>query len=202
VDHEEDHGDEDLVPIKAPAAGTVLARSVTPGTVVSPSSEMFVITDLSRLWVAAAVNEEHLAKLREGLTARVYVQAYPDRAFTGTLTKIGEGLDPATRTIQARIEVPNEKGLLKPEMYATVDILAGGSEPALLVPQSAPQEVNGQTAVFVYKGGGRFEVRPIATGRVIEGLLEVVAGLKDGEKIVTRGAFVLKSQLLKSTMGE
>lgn len=202
VDHEEDHADEDLIPIKAPAAGTVLSRSVTPGTVVSPSNDMFVITDLSRLWVVAAVNEEHLAKLRTGLTARVYVQAYPDRAFTGTLTKIGEELDQATRTIQARIEVPNEKGLLKPEMYATVEILAGGSEPALLIPQSAPQEVNGQTSVFVYKGEGRFEVRPIATGRVIEGLLEVVAGLKDGEKIVTRGAFVLKSQLLKSTMGE
>ncbi len=202
VDHEEDHGDEDLIPIKAPAAGTVLSRSVTPGTVVSPSSDMFVITDLSRLWVVAAVNEEHLAKLRPGLTARVYVQAYPDRAFTGALTKIGEELDPATRTIQARIEVPNEKGFLKPEMYATVEILAGGSEPALLIPQSAPQEVNGQTAVFVSKGGGRFEVRPIATGRVIEGMLEVVAGLRDGEKIVTRGAFVVKSQLLKSTLGE
>jgi cobalt-zinc-cadmium efflux system membrane fusion protein len=202
VDHEEDHGDEDLIPIKAPAAGVVLARNVTPGTVVSPSMDMFVITDLARIWVLASVNEEHLAKLRPGLPARVSVQAYPGRVFAGVLTKIGEELDPATRTIRARVEVPNESGQLKPEMYATVEILAGGTEPALLVPPSAPQEVGGQTAVFVHKGNGRFEVRPIATGRMVEGFIEVLAGLRDGERVVTRGAFVLKSQLLKSTLGE
>jgi len=202
VDQDEDHSDEDLIPIKAPAAGVVLARNVTPGAVISPSSDLFIVTDLTQLWMIAAVNEEHLPKLRAGQTAEVFVQAYPNHPFIGKLTKIGEELDATTRTVKARIEIPNEHGLLKPEMYATAEIHTGGSQPALFIPQSASQEVNGQTSVFVRKGGDKFEVRPIAIGRTMEGLLEVTAGLREGEFVVTRGGFVVKSQLFKSNLGE
>ncbi len=194
--------DEDLVPIKSPAAGIVLTRTITPGTVVSSSQDLFVVSDLSDLWMIAAVNEEFLPNLRAGMPARVAVQAYPNRSFAGKVTKIGEELDQTTRTIRARIEIPNRTGLLKPEMYAVTEIETGGSSPALFIPESAPQEVSGQTAVFVRKAQDRFEVRLVALGRTLEGQIEVVSGLRTGETVVTKGSFLLKSQLLKATLGE
>ena len=136
--------DEDLIPIKAPAAGTILSRSVTPGTVVASSGDAFVISDLASVWMIAAVNEEHLSRLRPGMRARVFVQAYPNQPFTGTIAKLGEELDPATRTVKTRIDLANARGRLRPEMYATAEIETGGTEPALFVPEGAMQEVNGK----------------------------------------------------------
>ncbi|MBI4876241.1 MAG: efflux RND transporter periplasmic adaptor subunit [Acidobacteria bacterium] len=196
----EEEPDEDLIPIRAPASGTLLTRNITAGTVVAPSTELFVITDLASLWMIAAVSEENLPKLRVGLPARVFVQAYPEHPFVGRITRLGEELAPTTRTIKARVELPNSGGRLKPEMYATAEIEAGGSEPAIFIPQTAPQEVGGQRVVFVRRAADRFEVRPVEIGRTLEGSLEVVRGLKAGEALVVRGSFLLKSQLLKSSL--
>jgi len=99
---------------------------VTPGAVVNASSDMFTVCDLSTIWVIAAFQEEHLPRLRPGMGARVSVQAYPGRTFAGKLIKIDEKLDPETRTVSARIEVDNRAGLLKPEMYAAVELDSGG----------------------------------------------------------------------------
>jgi cobalt-zinc-cadmium efflux system membrane fusion protein len=192
--------DDDLIPIKTPASGTILTRSVTASTVVAPANELFAVSDLTTLWMIAAVNEEHLSKLRVGLPVSVFVQAYPQKPFRGRITKLGEELDATTRTIKARVELPNPDGRLKPEMYATAEIEAGGSEPAMFVPQTAPQEVGGQRVVFVRRAADRFEVRAIEIGRTMEGALEVTRGLKPGEAVVARGSFLLKSQLLKSSL--
>ncbi len=197
-----DHGDEDLIPVKSPASGIVLTRSVTIGTVVQPGGEMFVITDPSLLWVMAAVAEEHLGSLRIGMPVAVSVQAFPGRSFRGQLLKLGEQLDPATRTIQARVEVPNPGGLLKPEMYADTDFETAASQPAVLVPESAIQEVKGQQVVFVEKAAGKFEATAIQTGRQVSGLVEAMDGLKSGDRVVTRGSFILKSQLLRKSLDE
>ena len=194
--------DSDLIPIKSPATGTILARNVTPGTVVNASGDLFVVSDLSQLWVIAAVNEEYLPRLKPGLPASISVQAYPNESFGGRITRIGEELDATTRTVKARIEVPNLRGRLKPEMYVSSEISTGGSDLAIFVPQSAPQEVDGQTVVFVRTAPDRFEVRPVAFGRTVEGLLEATNGLREGESVVTRGSFLLKSQLMKSSMRE
>ena len=194
--------DEDLIPIRAPAAGVVLSRLVTAGSVVQPSGELFVISDLSAIWVIAAVQEEFLPRVRPGMMARVSVQAYPDRPFAGRVLRIDEKLDPETRTVQVIIEIDNRRGLLRPEMYAVVELESGGSEQGLYVLQSAIQDVNGQPAVFVETAPGRFEPRPVETGRSIERLVEVRRGLRAGERVVVEGGFVLKSQLLKSTLSE
>ncbi|HEU0142693.1 MAG TPA: efflux RND transporter periplasmic adaptor subunit [Bryobacteraceae bacterium] len=197
-----DEHDEDLIPIRSPADGTVLVRSVTPGTVVGISGETFVVSDLTKLWTIAAVNEENLSRLRTGARARVSVQAYPDRTFPGVVTKIDEELDATTRTIRARIELANSSGRLKPEMYANAEIDAGSSEPALFVPQSALQEVSGEQVVFVRTGPEEFELRPVVTGRILDARLEVTGGLEPGDEVVSRGSFLLKSQLLKSSLEE
>jgi cobalt-zinc-cadmium efflux system membrane fusion protein len=194
--------DEDLIPIRAPAAGVVLSRLVTAGSVVQPSSELFVISDLSTIWVIAAVQEEFLPRVRPGMMARVSVQAYPDRPFAGRVLRIDEKLDPETRTVQAIVEIDNRHGLLRPEMYAVVELESGGSGEGLYVLQSAIQDVNGQPTVFVEAAPGRFEPRPVETGGSIDRLVEVRRGLRAGERVVVEGGFVLKSQLLKSTLSE
>jgi cobalt-zinc-cadmium efflux system membrane fusion protein len=194
--------DADLIPIRSPATGNVMARSVTSGTVVEPSGELFLVSDLSTLWMIAAVNEENLSRVRPGMPVRVFVQAYPNRPFRGRVAKLGDELDPTTRTVKVRVVLPNRGGLLKPEMYATAEIEMGGTEAALFVPQAAIQEVSGQAAVFVRRSADRFELRPVEPGRILEGVQEIAGGLKGGEAVVTRGAFLLKSQLLKSSLAE
>lgn len=193
---------EDLIPVRSPAAGVVLSRLVTPGAVVAANSDLFIISDLSTLWAIAAVQEEHLSRLRPGMPARIEVQAYPDRRFPGRVLKIDEKLDPETRTVSVRIEVPNPAELLKPEMYSTIELDAGASAAALFVPQVAVQDLNGKPTVFVEIGKGRFAPRAIASGRPMGGLIEITFGLSPGDRVVARGAFIVKSQLLKASMSE
>lgn len=194
--------DADLIPVRAPASGIVLERLVTPGEVVGSNSGLYVISDLSTVWAIAAVQEEHLSRLRTGMTAKITVQAYPDRPFTGRVLKIDEKLDAEMRTVNVRVEIPNRGGLLKPEMYATIELDAGGSAEALFVPQVAVQDVSGKPTVFVETGPGRFAPRAVTTGRPMDSLVEITSGLTGGEKVVARGAFIVKSQLLKSSLEE
>jgi cobalt-zinc-cadmium efflux system membrane fusion protein len=196
------HRDEDLIPIQSPAGGVVVARNVTPGTVVNTSTDLFVISDLSSLWMIATLAEEHLARLKPGLPVRVTVQAYPGRHFPGRIARLGEQLDPATRTVQVRVALPNRDGLLKPEMYARAEILLGPSAPALFVPQEAVQEIEGQTAVFVRTAPERFEPRAVRTARTVGTDVEITAGLRPGEVIAVRGSYILKSELLKAALAE
>ncbi len=194
--------DDDLIPIRAPAAGIVLSRLVTPGSVVQPSGELFVISDLSRIWVIANVQEEFLPRVRTRMPARVSVQAYPGRRFAGRVLRVDEKLDPETRTVQAIVELDNRHGLLKPEMYAVVELEAGASEQGLFIAQTALQDLNGQLSVFVETAPGRFEPRAVETGRTLDRLVEIRRGLRPGERVVAEGSFVLKSHLLKSTLSE
>lgn len=194
--------DDDLIPIRAPAEGIVLSRLVTAGSVVQPSSELFVISDLSTLWVIANVQEEFLSRVRPRMPALVSVQAYPDRRFPGRVIRVDEKLDPETRTVQAIVEIDNRHALLRPEMYAVVELEAGSSERGLFIAQTAIQDLNGQPSIFVETRPGRFEPRPVETGRTLDRLIEIRRGLAAGERVVTEGSFVLKSHLLKSTLSE
>jgi multidrug efflux pump subunit AcrA (membrane-fusion protein) len=192
--------ENDLIPVRAPASGTVITRNVTQGAVVTPAVDLFVISNLETLWAIAEVNEEHLGKLRPGMPARVYVQAWSQEPFSGRIAKLGESLDPQTRTVKVRIVLPNKAGRLKPEMYATAEIDVGGSKQSIFVPAEAVQEVRGQAVVFVRVDEKRFEARPVETGRTIGGAIEVVRGIRPGETVASRGAFVLKSEHLKASL--
>lgn len=192
--------DRDLIPVRSPAAGTVLTRGVTPGTVVTPANDLFVLSDLASVWAIAEVNEEHLRKLRVGMPGRIYVQAWPDQPFSGRIGYIGEALDPSTRTVKVRIELPNRAGRLKPEMYARAEIDVGSSQSAVVVHEDATQEVRGQIVVFVRVAPERFEVRRIEVGRRLEGAVEILRGVRAGEAVVTKGAFILKSEYLKASL--
>ncbi|MBS1856076.1 MAG: efflux RND transporter periplasmic adaptor subunit, partial [Acidobacteria bacterium] len=196
-----DREDEtEFIPVTTPAGGTVISRAVTPGTVVTPANDLFIVSNLSSLWAIAEVNEEYLPRLRPGMPARIYVQAYGRESFSGRIGRLGEAFDPTTRTVKVRIDLPNRGGRLKPEMYASAEIEVGGSEPAVFVPQGAIQEVRGENVVFVRTAADRFEVRALELGRTLDGSFEVLRGLKPGERVATRGAFVLKSEYLKAAL--
>jgi cobalt-zinc-cadmium efflux system membrane fusion protein len=114
--------------VTAPFAGTVIEKKVTLGELATPSEPMFTVADLSRVWIQAALPEAALSKVRVGASAKVTVPAYPGEAFTGKVGHIGAMLDKDTRTVAARIEVPNADGRLKPEMFATATIEAVGEK--------------------------------------------------------------------------
>jgi len=201
---EEKPGEEDLdlIPIKSPADAIVLKRLVTTGTVVNIGQELFVLADLSKVMMIAQVPEAYLGRLRVGQAVAVTVQSYPDRQFPGRIDRLAEELDPETRTLQVRIALANPNGALKPESYAKAAIPIGAARPAIFIPASAVQDIDGSTTVFVQKAASKFEMRPVALGRSVQDRVEITDGLAAGEQVAIEGAFLLKSQLLKARLGE
>ena len=198
-----DNHDEDLIPVKAPASGTLLERRVTAGSVVAAAAELFVLSDLSTIWMVANVGEAAISRVRTGQSVRIEVQSQPGRSFWGKVIKLGDQLEPATRTLPVRIELANPGGLLKPEMYADAELGSGATGGrAVYVAEPALQEVKGQTVVFVEKAPGQYDARAVETGRSLDGRVAVLHGLEAGDRVVVKGAFILKSQLLKKSLAE
>ena len=191
---------EDEVPIIAPADGYIIEKNVTPGKTVELSSVTFVIGDLSKVWMFASVRQEDLEKIRVGQSAFVTLPGLDGARFPGKITNLGQQFDPNTRVMQVRIELSNSNNRLRPEMLANAEIPVGGRKPALLVPSDAVQQVNGQDVVFVRTAPDRFAVRPVRVGETSDGKTPVLDGIKAGDQVAIRGSFILKSQLLKSTL--
>ncbi len=198
-------GSDERVLVKSPSAGVVMKREVTPGASVNPGDNLFLISDLSTVWVMAEVPEKNLSALKVGAPVEVKVAAYPDEAFKGKIARLGETLNPETRTIEVRCLVDNRSGKLKPEMYASISIspaTAGEKRPALMVNTAALQEMDGQTVVFVVRGENQFEKRAVKIERKQGELVEVLSGLSHGERVVTAGSFQLKSEFSKDKLAE
>jgi membrane fusion protein, heavy metal efflux system len=192
--------EKDYIPVKAPSAGIVLDRHATAGSVVSTGEHVFSLTDLSTVWVIAAVNEADLSAVRVGRPVRVSVRAFPGVAFPGRIQRLGESLDPATRTLQVRALVPNPGARLRPEMYATVELEQSASRDSIVIPEAAAQDVNGHRVVFVRTALDRFVPRAIQIARTMNGQMEITDGLRAGDQIAVKGSFLLKTQLLKSSL--
>jgi cobalt-zinc-cadmium efflux system membrane fusion protein len=159
-----------------------------------------VLGDLEHLWMLASVGRESLAKLKIGQSAEVTLPGIAGKSFAGTITNLGQAFDPTTRRLQIRIQLQGSSDLLHPEMLANAEIEAGARRPVLLVDSDAVQQVNGQDVVFVREAADRFAVRAVRVDETIHGRLAISEGLQPGEEIVTRGGFLLKSQLLKAAM--
>jgi cobalt-zinc-cadmium efflux system membrane fusion protein len=187
--------------VTAPFAGAVIEKHVTLGELASPSEPMFTIADLSRVWILAALPEAALAKVRLGANAKVTVPAYPGETFTGVVGHIGAMLDKDTRTIAARIEVPNADGRLKPEMFATATIeAAGDKQEVIALPDAAIVLLEGQPTIFVFEQGA-YEARRVEPGERVGGRTVLKSGVKAGDQVVTAGAYALKARKLKSQLG-
>jgi membrane fusion protein, heavy metal efflux system len=194
--------DKELIPMRSPIDGVVMARNVTVGQGVATGFEAFVISNLHTVWVTASVNEKDLPLVRVGVPADVVSQAYPDRIFHGRVGMIGDELDPQTRTVPVRIVVPNSETLLRPGMFASVHLTESETRNALFVPEDALQDINGMRVVFTSTDGSTFHAKTVNIGTRSKGKVEIVDGLTPQDRVVVKGAFMVKAEMLKGTMGE
>jgi membrane fusion protein, heavy metal efflux system len=189
-------------PLVSSLNGTVIERTITLGELITPKDKAFTIADLSTVWIILDVYEQNLLAIRKGAEVEITVDAFPGETFKGTIVYLSDVLNPATRTIDARVEVPNPQRRLRPGMFARAAvILPGRGSDALVAPLAALQQVNNQTVAFVEMKPGTYEVRQVAVERRSPLYGKIQSGLHEGETVITTGAFYLKSILLKEQIG-
>ncbi|MEQ1948582.1 MAG: efflux RND transporter periplasmic adaptor subunit [Bryobacteraceae bacterium] len=188
--------------VRAPFAGVITKVLTASGELVDSSHDLFTVADLSRVWVQAEVYEKDLGRVRVGQNAVITVDTYPGQRFVGRVSYISDVLDPQTRTAKVRCELPNPGLRLKLDMFATIRVPTSFSKTAIAVPDSALQQVDNENVLFIRKAATSFEMRRVKTGNNVDGQLEIVSGLKEGERVVTDGAFHLKSILAGKSLGE
>lgn len=189
------------VPVVAPFDGRVIARNLTKGEVVETTEKLFVVADLSEVWVTAKIPEKDIPYIRNdqtgpGQLVEVHVSAYPGQTFQGNITYVGDVLEPATRTMRLRLELPNPERKLKPEMYATVRVYSDPEPNVLLLPETAIQRDRDRQFVFVQREPGLFEIRPVQLGDSNGKEVKVLGGVEEQDAVVITGSYVLKSELL------
>jgi len=180
--------------LTSPVGGKVVERNLNPGQEVrsDASTPLFVISEPSRLWVLLDVTEKDLGDILPGAELAIHTPAYPDRSFPGRLDRLSAALDPVTRTARARGRVPNPDGLLKAEMYVTVDVIHS-TEPRLMLPARAVIQDAGRRYVFVQERPGRYRRVAVSAGPEREGAVPVLSGLAETARVVTQGSLLLEA---------
>jgi len=187
--------------VRSPISGIITEKHAIVGELSDPSRSLYTVADLSSVWVQIDINEKDLAKVHKGQSAIVTVGAFPDSKLKGRITYIADVVDESTRTVKARIEVANPGRKMKPEMFATVELALANDAPAVLaVPEDALKDLDGKKVVFVAEHETEFVARQVETGRVAGGMVEIVAGLKEGDRYAVKGSFILKSEIKKGEM--
>lgn len=186
----------------SPVSGTVLERTAVQGQSADPSQPLFRIGDLSHLWLVAQSPERDVVRLRPGSSAEITLAALPGQKLQGTVDWIAREVDPHSRTVPIRIVIPNPDGRLKPGMFATAWVETGAQgEQVVALPATALQRMDDRWVVFLPRGEGRFEVRPVERGRDLGDEVVILSGLKPGERVVVEGAFVLRAEAEKGEGG-
>jgi len=185
------------IAVPSPASGYVVEKDVVEGAAVQPGMRLFRLAGLDRVWVEAEIYESELPKVRTGQPAVVTLAYLPGEELHGRVSLVYPQVDPESRTGRVRISIPNRIGpggpMLKPDMYADV-VLQAQTRNALLVPEQAVLYTGPRRIVFVDLGGGRFEPRDVRLGAKNEGSFEVLAGLQEGDVVVTSGNFLLDAE--------
>ena len=185
--------------MKSPLTGIVVERSVTPGQSVGGdvNQVLFTVADLDMLQVVADVYERDLALVKEGQFAKVKVEAYPDRDFPATVASIGDVVDPASRTIKLRAWVNNRDHKLKPEMFARLLLQVGDATRILAVPKEAVLEVDGKQFVYLVEDSNRYVKQEVKAANFTTDQMRILEGLMPGQRIVIKGAVLIKGQEIK-----
>lgn len=195
----DESSDSSELVLRSPIDGTVIERAAIQGQMADPAQPLFRIGDMSKLWLVVHAFERDAVRLTPGSAARVSFAALPGRAFAGNVTLIGKQVDAGSRTIPVRIEIANSEQLLRPGMSATAWVPVGKiSEKVIAVPVAALQRLENEWLVFVPTGRDTFEMRPVGRGRDLGTEIEIVSGLKAGERVVIEGAFLLKAEAEKA----
>jgi Cu(I)/Ag(I) efflux system membrane fusion protein len=182
----------DLV-VRSPVGGTVLEKQVVQGQYVTAGQDLFLLADLSRLWLSAKVHEQELDGIKAGQPAVARFPAFPGRDFPGRIRFLDPVLDPATRTAGVRVELPNPGGALKPGMFATVELRVDLGR-GLAIQRSAVLDTGARQVVYVQVAPGRFVGREVRLGAPVGDRVQVVQGLAAGERVVTAANFLIDSQ--------
>ena len=192
--------------LRAPFAGTLVERHLQRGEYVARPDTLFTVADLSSLWIWIDVYERDLSRVHLGDEARVTVDAWPGRTWSGAVTYIRDAVDPDSRTVRARIEVENPDRALRAEMFAAVQLLDphhedADAETVLAVPDAAVQRGAKGSVLYVETAPGTYEQRDITLGHRSGGFAEVLSGLTTGEQVVVAGAFLMKTEAARESLG-
>ena len=186
--------------VRAPISGKVLEINVAPGeyrAAVSFSTDttapLLTIADLSTVWVTADVAEPFLRLVHVGQPVAVSLVSFPDEVFNGSVSRIGDVLDPQTRTLKVTVDLPNPGGRFRPEMFGSIR-QPGPRRPLPVLPPDAVVLEYGRPVVFVERAPGRFERRPVATGARAESLVAITQGVQAGDRVVVDGAVLLRGR--------
>jgi cobalt-zinc-cadmium efflux system membrane fusion protein len=197
-----------IYPLRAPFAGTVVERHATLGELVTPERNLFTLADLSRVWIWIDVYQRDLGGVHVDDLAQARVDAFPGDVFEGKVSYLSARVDADTRTVRARLDVPNPGGKLRPGMFVEVELVdphaQHGTEArsaSLVVPEGAVMRDGEGFVVFVATGERRFERREVRIGRRVGGFVEISSGLAMDESVVVEGAFLLKSAAAKESLG-
>ncbi len=186
--------------IASPFDGVVNSVAVSTGEIVDGSRQMFTVADLSTVWVQVQVPERELGAVQVGEAVAIQDDAYPGRQFNGKVTYIADQVDPNTGTVAVRCEVPNPDEALRVNMFVTADIISPVGRNAVLVPNSALQDVDGKKAIFSPDGADHFTWHAVHLGVSSDGFTEIRDGLAPNTPVVTDGSYWLKATLLAQTI--
>jgi cobalt-zinc-cadmium efflux system membrane fusion protein len=182
------------VEVRSPLAGKVLELNVTAGEYRNDTNaQLMTIANLSTVWVSADVPESSIRLVQAGERVDITLAAYPNEVFRGRVTRIADTVDPQTRTIKVRAELDNPKGRFRPEMFGSIRHTEA-TQVRPVTPVGAVIQGDGHNVVFIEVGPGRFQQTEITVGKRTGDLLPVLSGLKSGDRVVTDGAMLLKSQ--------
>ncbi|GAB2894971.1 efflux RND transporter periplasmic adaptor subunit [Paraburkholderia jirisanensis] len=186
--------------LRAPFAGTIVAKHVAPGESVAADANLFTLSDLSTVWAEMAVPAQHLNDVRVGRNATVSTSAFESTAH-GAISFVGALLGEQTRTAPARVVLPNPGGTWRPGLFVEVSVVAGARDVPVAVSTEALYDIDGASAVFVLAQQG-FVAQPVQTGRRDAQSVEIVAGLRAGQRYAAQNAYVLKAELQKGSADE
>lgn len=190
------------LPVKAPISGVIVERNVVIGQSVDGTSNAFRIINTSSVWVDGQIYEKDLNKINDKKEIYFITSTYPGEKFTGRIIYIGQVIDEESRTITVRAEFNNQNGNLKPQMFGELHLPVGNNSTAILIPAESVVKIGNENFVFVQKGGTQFERRRVITGAEQNNLIEIKEGLKEKENVTIKGAFYLKSEMMKDELEE
>lgn len=185
--------------LKSPLDGVIVEKSVTVGQVVGadPTQTLFTVANLDILQTVAEIYERDLRSVSKGMAVTVTIESFPDDVFPGTVVYVGDVVDPVTRTIRVRCNVKNLKNKLKPEMFTRVHVKLRAALTMLALPREAVLTIGDEAFVFVEHTETEYERRFVVQGPASGELVEILQGVKEGERVVVRGAILLKGALEK-----
>jgi len=189
------------VTVPAPMAGVITSRTANLGQVVSMGQDLFVVTDLSQVWVIGDLYEQDFQTVHVGSEAALTTPAYPTLTLRGRVTYIDPRVDPQSRTAKVRVEVPNAEGRLRLGMYVTLAFTTPGRERLVVVPRAALQTIGERQVVFVPAPDeeGKFLPRTVQVGPVRGDRVTIQSGVQPGEVVVTEGSFFLRAEMLRNS---